>query len=103
MRAAVHSLSLYVGLVPLLLHLTSATTSSAADNDGIPEVGIGAVHPICDPSVTECVSSDEEVQDDIVAGLEENEEVTGGCRVLAVSGYLCASVQTESTAVYEGT
>ena len=73
----VRGLSLYLGLVPQL-QLASAGTSSVADDDGIPEVGIGTVHPICDPLVSECISSDEEVQDDIIARLGEDEQVTGG-------------------------
>ena len=74
---AMRGLSLCLGVAPLL-HLASATTSSAAD-DGIPEVGIGTVHPICDPLTSECISSDEEVQDDIIERLEDDEQVTGGC------------------------
>jgi len=74
---AVCGLSLYVGLAPLFYH-TSATTSSVTDNEDIPEVGVGTVHPICDPLVTECASSDEEVQENIIAGLEQEDAVTGG-------------------------
>lgn len=50
---------------------------SLAWGDEVPEVGIGAVHPICDSLVSECISSDEQVQDDLVAELEADEQITG--------------------------
>lgn len=60
-----------------LLLAISAATSPFADADEIPEVGVGAVHPICDPLQDECISADEQVQDDIIAGLEADDTVTG--------------------------
>ena len=67
----------FVALALQLLLAASAATPTFADTDGIPEVGIGAVHPICDPLQEECISSDEQVQDDILAGLQSDDKVTG--------------------------
>lgn len=67
-----------IGFLPLLLATAAATTSSA-DPGGIPEFDISTVHPICDPLQEECISSDEQVQDEIIAGLEADDEVTGTC------------------------
>lgn len=60
-----------------LIVAVSSATSALADTDGIPDVGIGAVHPICDPLQEECTSSDAQVQDDIIAGLQADDKVTG--------------------------
>lgn len=67
-----------VGL-PVLLAFSAATSiyATTTSSDGIPEVGIGSVHPICDPLSEECISSDEQVQDDILEGLEAEDKVTG--------------------------
>lgn len=51
--------------------------ASVAWGNVIPEVGIGAVHPICDSLESECTSSDEQVQDDLIAELEADEQITG--------------------------
>ena len=71
------------GFVTLGLQLVlaaSAANSVFADiTDGIPVVGIGFVHPICDPLEEECILSDEQVQDDIIAGLQAEDTVTGTC------------------------
>lgn len=62
----------------LLLATSAATSMHATTNsDDISEVGISDVHAICDPLRGGCISSDEEVQDEIIAGLEANDEVTG--------------------------
>lgn len=55
----------------------SAAAFALGQADGIPEVGIGSVHPLCNPSQEECISSDEQVQDEIIAGLEAEDKVTG--------------------------
>jgi len=73
---AMRAFSLCLGLVSLF-HLTSASTSSTAANDAIAEVGLGSVHPLCDSLVSECISSDEQAQDDILDRLEADEAVTG--------------------------
>lgn len=62
-----------------LLFATSVAKFALADPDGIPEVGIGAVHPICDPLQGECASGDERVQEEIIADLQADDEVTGTC------------------------
>lgn len=81
---------LALGLIPLLPHLTSADAStssttlqsgpdgsSSTKGDGIPQVGLVAVHPICDPLTSEfqCISSDEQVQDELNAVLQADEQV----------------------------
>ena len=60
-----------------LLLAASIVTSASADTDGIPEVGIGSLHPICDPLQEECISSDNQVQDEIIAALEAEDTVVG--------------------------
>ena len=60
-----------------LLLAASTFTSVSADTDGVLEVGIGSVHPICDPLQEECISSDEQVQDEIIAALEAEDTVVG--------------------------
>ena len=62
-----------------LLLAASAATSTFADTDEIPRVGIGSVHPICDPLQGECISNDEQVQDAILAGLQAEDKVVGTC------------------------
>lgn len=57
-----------LGLVQLL-HLTCAE---------VPDVGVGAVHPICNPSASECISSDEQVQDELIAELDADDQITAG-------------------------
>lgn len=54
-------------------------SSFAKEQIIIPEVGVGAVHPICDPLVSEeCFSSDEQqVQDELVVALEADGRTTG--------------------------
>lgn len=69
-----------VGLsLTLLIPLLSGGKAIVLAADGIPEVGLSAVHPICNSttSSTECIASDVEVQDDIIAALEADEQVTG--------------------------
>lgn len=66
-----------LGLQLLLAASAAALTAAQTADDSIPEVGIGAVHPICDPLQEECISSDEQVQDDIIAGLQADDKVTG--------------------------
>lgn len=81
----------------LLAYLTCANASiilgkghgkyGFAREDRIPEVGIDAVHPICDPLVSECISSDEQVQNELIVALEADGHTTGEkvlCRVSAV-------------------
>jgi len=59
------------------LGLSRFLNLARADGDGIPQVGIGAVHPICDPLTSECISSDEQVQDEILADLEGDSHISG--------------------------
>eukprot|EP00903_Cladosiphon_okamuranus_P011266 g10624.t1 len=80
-----------------VLVVVSAATSAIAETDGIPEVGIGAVHPICDPLQEECISSDEQVQDDIIAGLQADDKVTGTSNVIELGELLCDSVDEASS------
>lgn len=43
----------------------------------IPDAGVDAVRPICDPLVSECFSSDEQVQDELIIALEADGLTTG--------------------------
>jgi len=61
---------LVLGLAPLFY-------VACVEADGIAEVGVGTVHPVCDPLVSECISSDEQAAEDILASLDEDETVTG--------------------------
>eukprot|EP00752_Nemacystus_decipiens_P010084 g8986.t1 len=72
-----------------LLLAASATTSSSAGADGIPAVGIGAVHPLCDPLQEECISSDEQVQDGIISGLQADDKVTDTSNAIELGELLC--------------
>ena len=65
-----------VGL-QLLLAGASTFTSASADTDGVLEVGIGSLHPICNPLQEECTLSDEQVQNDIIAALVAEDTVVG--------------------------
>ena len=79
-------LALCGGIVPLLcIKLTIAGV------DDIPEVGIGAVRPVCGYGSSQCSSSDEGVQDYIIAGLQANEQIAGGCFV-ALSLWLVSKI-----------
>ena len=60
-----------------LVLAASIFTSASADTDGVREVGIGYLHPICDPLQEECISSDEQVQDEIIAALAAEDTVVG--------------------------
>lgn len=68
MKAA-RALVLGLGLAPFLLRLTCAQDTSG--------VGIVDVHPICDSSTSECISSDEQAKDEIMANLAASGQVTG--------------------------
>jgi len=76
MKAA-RTLALYGGVLSCL-----HDTLAHSDVDDIPEVGIGAVHPVCDSLSSlsslssHCNSSDEQVQQELINGLESNEQVT---------------------------
>lgn len=59
-----------LGLVPLVCLVFVDKSTIYAHGEEIPEVGIRAVHPICDPLMSECISSDEQVQDELIAQLE---------------------------------
>eukprot|EP00752_Nemacystus_decipiens_P010085 g8987.t1 len=85
-----------IGVLQLLLATAAATTSSTT-SDEIPEVGIGAVHPICDPLEEECVSADEQVQDEIIAGLEADDDVTATPNVIELGELLCDSLDEASS------
>lgn len=50
----------------------------------IPEVGVDAVHSICDPLVSECLPSDKRVQDELVVALQADSHTTGERAVLAI-------------------
>lgn len=68
MKTAASGLVVGLGLVQLL-RLAYAE---------VPDVGVGAVHPICDPSASECISSDEQVQDDLLAELDADDQIVAG-------------------------
>ncbi len=76
------SLALSAGVVSCL-HDTLAknrlNTLTYAGADAIPEVGIGAIHPVCDSVSSQCSSSDEQVQQELITGLEANGQVSGRC------------------------
>lgn len=76
MKAA-RGVALGLGLVPLARLVFLHTSAISAHGSEIPEVGIGQVHPICDPLLSECVSGDEQVQDELIAELEGDDQVTG--------------------------
>lgn len=59
---------------------------SLAKDHRVTEVGVGAVHPICDALVSECISSDEQVQDELIVALEAGGHTTGERTFL--SGFL---------------
>jgi len=78
---------------PLLsLPLASLYLNCAVADIGVPQVGIGAVHPICDPLISECISSDEQVQYELVAGFEEESQYTGTDQRKNCRGALCAFI-----------
>lgn len=46
-------------------------------DDGIVQVGIDAVHPICDPLDGDCTARDEQAQDELIATLDSEADYTG--------------------------
>jgi len=50
---------------------------SIATEKRITEVGIDAVHPVCEPLVSECRSSEEEVQNELKSTLEADGHTNG--------------------------
>lgn len=58
-----------------LVFLSMAVTCVVGQE--IPGVGLGDLEPICDPLVSECISGDEQVQDALIAELEEDDQITG--------------------------
>ncbi|CAM9635177.1 unnamed protein product [Scytosiphon promiscuus] len=83
MKATCASL-LCASLVPLVV--------SFAWGDEIPDVGIGAVHPICDVTASECVSADRQVRDDLLAELEADEQITAVRKDIELGELLCDSL-----------
>eukprot|EP00903_Cladosiphon_okamuranus_P011265 g10623.t1 len=81
----------------LLLAATSTANSTFADTDGIPEVGIGAVHPVCGAQQEECISSDERVQDEILAGLQAEAPITGTSNAIELGELLCDGIEDASS------
>lgn len=71
----------------LLAYLTCANASivsgkgrgkySFAKAERIPKVGVDGVRRMCDPLVSECKSTDEQVQDKLIVALEADEHTTG--------------------------
>lgn len=82
----VHRLVLGLGLV-LLAYLRRGGAAiilgrrhvpySIAKEERITEVGIDAVRPVCDPLVRDCLSSDEEVQNELKSTLEADGHTNG--------------------------
>eukprot|EP00752_Nemacystus_decipiens_P018442 g16533.t1 len=59
-------------------------------------VGVGDVHPICDPSSSECISSDEQVQDELLAELDADDQITAAAREIELGELLCDSLDEAS-------
>ncbi|CAN0257537.1 unnamed protein product, partial [Scytosiphon promiscuus] len=75
-----------------LVALLGGDTSIASAQDDIPEVGLGAVHPICNTTSSassDCVASDEAVQEEIIAELEADDEVVGVRQDIELGELVC--------------